>query len=339
MQDSYPDNPVVVRFERGGEIESVHRGAWCLVDDSGEVLEGAGAFESPFYVRSAIKSLQALPLVETGAAERFGFRDEDLVLALSSHSGEACHTESVAGTLSRLDLGEADLRCGTHPPNDPATRAALKAAGEAPTQLHNNCSGKHAGFLALARHLSVPTERYLDPESEVQVLAREALAAMTDTPASALVPGIDGCSAPTYRVPLRGVATAFARVTHPDALGSERRAACERMTQAVAAHPALLAGNHKRIDTDLVRASEGRLFPKVGAEAIYAVGVRGAHRALALKIDDGAWRAMHALVVDLLARFELVGAAELEALAAWRDPVLRNHAKLDVGRIVARVID
>ena len=329
----YPENPVLVRVWRGDAVESVHRGAWVLVDGGGRVLAGAGSYDSPFYARSSVKSLQALPLLETGAADRFAFEDEEIALALASHSGEACHTERVAATLARIGLDAADLACGVHPPQDFETRRALERAGRRPTALHNNCSGKHAGFLALARHLGVDTRAYLDPASEGQVLVRAALSDLTGAAAETLVPAIDGCSAPTYRLPLRGLATAFARLATPDGLAPGRRRHCERMLGAVARHPVLLAGSHKRLCTDLVRASAGRLFPKIGAEAVYAIGVRGGDRGLAVKLDDGGARGLFATVLAVLERHALATGSELAALDAWRRETLENFAGLTVGRL------
>ena len=329
----YPENPVVCRVMRDGHVESVHRGAWCLVDSSGQVLEGAGSLEAPYWARSAIKSFQALPLFETGAAERFGYAEDEVALALASHSGEPCHTERVGSLLERLGLPVGALACGVHPPNDSATRFALRQGGERATELHNNCSGKHAGFLALALHLGVDPADYLDPESASQLAVRAAIAEISGTPLERLRPGIDGCSAPTYRLSLRDLATGFARVTNPDGLGAERAGWFRRMTAAAGRYPELVAGNRKRIDTDLLRASGGRLFAKIGAEAVHAIGVVGGDRALALKIDDGGLRGLHCLALGLLEAFDLASAAELEALAAWSEPLLRNHAGLVVGRI------
>jgi len=331
--DGYPDNPVLVRVRRGGPVESVHRGAWCLTDTAGTVLEGAGSFDEPVYARSSIKSLQALPLLESGAAERFGFSDEELALAMASHSGEPCHTRTVAAALERLGLGEGDLRCGVHPPNDPDMRFELRTEGKKPSQLHNNCSGKHTGFLALARHLSVPPERYLDPAGAGQVLVREALHELTETPLADLVPAIDGCSAPTYRISLRRLAMAFARITNPTGLSASRAAALQRITRAASRNPILVAGSRKRIDTALIQGTSGRLFPKIGAEGVYAVGVNGGDRALAVKVDDGGLRGLHAVVLELLRRLGLAESAELAALDAWNASVLTNHSGLEVGHI------
>lgn len=325
-------NPVLVEIWRGEHVESQHRGAWVMTDATGAVLEGAGHVSAPIFARSSVKSLQALPLLETGAAARFGYDDADVALALASHNAEACHTERVAAILARLGLSVADLRCGAQPPGDPEARNRLRDAREKPTALHNNCSGKHAGFLALALHLGVPTSEYLDPRTASQSLVRKAVEDMTGVREGELTTAIDGCSAPTFRMPLAALATAFARVANPGDLPPLRRAACERMTAAVARHPELIAGRHQRICTDIARATGGRVFPKIGGEAVYAFGVRGRDRAIAIKVDDGSYRGFHALIVDLLRRFDFATQEELTALDSWEERRLRNWAGIDVGR-------
>jgi L-asparaginase II len=329
--EGYPENPVLVRLWRGAHVESQHRGAWVLADASGAVLDGAGAAGASFYARSAVKALQALPLVESGAAQRFGFGDRELALALASHDAEPQHLEVVEGMLRRIGLGPGDLGCGVQPPRDAATRAALEERGASPSALHNNCSGKHAGFLALARHLGEDPARYLEPESEVQRLARRAVCAMCGVEERDVALATDGCSAPTFRLPLCGLATAFARLANPAGLAPERRAACEWMLRAATENPELIAGRRGRICTDLARAGAGRIFPKVGAEAVYALGVAGEGRALAVKIDDGGPRALHALVVRLVERFGFLGGPALESLAGWRGHPLRNWVGREVG--------
>ncbi|MCC6406361.1 MAG: asparaginase [Planctomycetes bacterium] len=333
LDSALPDNPVLARLWRGAWVESQHRGSWVLADTSGRVVEGGGGYERPIFARSSVKSLQALPLIESGAARRFGYGDDELALALSSHNAEAGHTERVAKLLARLGLSVADLRCGPQAPSDPAAKAELARLGAKPTALHNNCSGKHTGFLALAKHLGVAPELYLDPTSEVQVLARRAMAEMSGVQPGELSTAIDGCSAPTFRLPLVRLATAIARVANPEGLAPERRAALEWMHRAVAAHPDMIAGNHKRICTDLVRVSGARLFPKIGGEAVYVVGVRSKGVGLAVKIDDGETRGLHAVVVELLKRFGYLTSSEYDALAAWRGEVQRNWAGLHVGRL------
>ena len=332
---AFPENPVLVRFLRAGEVESVHRGAWCLVDGGGQVLAGAGAIEHPYFVRSSVKALQALPLLESGAAEGLGLRDEELAVVMASHAGEERHTALVGGLLQRLGLGPGDLRCGVHAPFDSKARAALRARGEAPSTLHNNCSGKHAGFLALARHLGVPLERYLEPEGAGQALVRATLAELCGLAPAALHAATDGCSAPTFALPLTALATAFARLTSPALLAPARRAPAERLLRVAGAHPALIAGSGRWLDSELLRASGGRLFAKYGAESVQAVGVVGAGRGFALKIDDGGLRALTFLVPTLLARLGLLRPEEAAALAGWSDPRLVNFAGLEVGRVEA----
>ncbi|MEX1024475.1 MAG: asparaginase [Planctomycetota bacterium] len=328
-------NPILVRAWRGDAVESIHRGSWALVEADGSLVEGVGVLEAAHFARSAVKSLQALPLFETGAAEHFAIDEREVALALASHSGEACHTSVVRGLLDRLGLGPEALRCGVQPPLDRATRAALADSGDEPTQLHNNCSGKHAGFLAVARHLGADVERYLEPDSPGQTLTRAAIAALSGAAPNTLVAAIDGCSAPTYRLTLPALATAFARVANPEGLSADRRAACRRMTDAVAAHPELVAGTKQRLCTDLARVTGGRLFPKVGAEAVYAIGHVGTNRGLAVKVDDGQQRALAPLVLALLERCGWLNADELDALAAWRAGPLVNWSGLVVGRLEA----
>jgi L-asparaginase II len=329
--DPFPDQPVLVRLWRGGRVESQHRGAWVLVDPSGAVLDGAGDAKAAVFARSAVKSLQALPLLESGAAERFDVGERELALALASHEAEAQHLEVVRGMLARAGLRPEELRCGPQPPGDAATRAELRRAGLEPAPLHNNCSGKHAGFLTLARHLGQDPATYLEPEGLVQRRVRRAVLELSGVPEESLETAVDGCSAPTFRLPLTGLATAFARVANPAGLGAERERACQRMQRAVAGHPELIAGRRGRLCTALARAGAGRLFPKIGAEGIYGLGLVGGARALAVKIDDGGLRALNALVVALVEHLGWLDASELSSLAAFRGQPLRNWAGLEVG--------
>ncbi len=328
----YPENPALVRLWRGSRVESQHRGAWVLCDADGTVIDGMGSWKVPIFTRSSVKCLQALPLIETGAAEHFGFSEGEIALALSSHNAESIHTEGVKRVLSRLGLDPGALQCGAQAPGDPEVRNALRDAKARPTALHNNCSGKHAGFLALAKHIGADPDHYLDPSSPTQKLVRQAVLEMTGLEDGEMYTAVDGCSAPTFQMPLTALATAFARVSNPHGLRPERRAACERMLDAVAANPAMIAGNHQRICTDIARVSGGRLFPKVGGEAVYAIGVRGQDRALAIKIDDGNYRGLHPVIVELLRRFGFAKQDELAALESWEEKRITNWAGREVGR-------
>ncbi|MEO0650201.1 MAG: asparaginase [Planctomycetota bacterium] len=328
-----PTDPVVVRVWRSGEVESVHRGAWARVGVDGELLEGRGDARRPHFARSTIKSLQALPLIESGAAERFRLSEEELALALSSHNAEAIHTDRVRALLGRLGLDVDHLLCGPQPHRVPELRAAAQREGRPASPLDNNCSGKHAGFLALARHLDADPATYLEPDAPVQHAVRQAVAEMCGVEASRLEHGVDGCSAPTFRLSVQELAAGFARVGTPDGLAPERAAACRRMTAAVAAHPALIAGEYKRLCTDLARVTGGRLFPKIGAEGLYCVAHVERGEAFAIKLEDGQARGLHAATVGLLGRFGWLTEDELEALARWRPGIDRNWAGREVGRL------
>jgi len=307
------------------------------VDSTGALHEGQGAFREPIFVRSAIKCAQALPLLETGAAARFGFDSADLALAVSSHDAEPCHVERAASMLTRLGLDENALQCGPQAPGNSEARFELRRAGQRGTRIHNNCSGKHAGFLALARHLDEDPARYLAEDSLTQRHVRAAVRDLAGIEDFELTTAIDGCSAPTFRMPLTGLATAFARVTNPAGLEASRRAACEQIVAAVRAHPVLLGGSSKRLCTDLVRVTRGRLFPKIGAEGVYAVGLPGEDAALAVKMDDGGQRGLHAVVVAVLERLGHLSRDEAHALAAWRSPILRNWAGTAVGELFVEI--
>lgn len=329
----WPDQPVLARVWRGRHVESQHRGAWVLVDASGAVIDGVGDWNHPVFPRSATKSLQALPLLESGAAERFQFTDDEVALTLASHHAEEIHVRRVHGMLARLGLGVQHLKCGPQTPVDADARRALLIRGEKPTPVHNNCSGKHTGFLALAAHMGVDLASYLDPNCASQQAVRRAVEEMSGALPGELDVATDGCSAPTFYLPLARLATALARVANPSGLPDPRRRACERMTRAAAAFPDLVGSTKHSLCSDLLRASGGRLFPKLGTEAVYVVGIRGADRGLAVKIDDGGYRAMNAVVVDLLVRFGFLGRHEAAGLDEWRAGGIKNWAGLDIGRL------
>lgn len=322
-----PDNPIVAEARRGSAAESVHRGAWVLVDTDGAVIDGAGAPHQPVYARSSTKSIQAIPLVTSGAAERFGVTDRELALAVSSHNGEPVHAQVAHGLLTRIGLGDDALRCGTQ-------ATAGSAAGAEGQVITHNCSGKHAGFLAAAVHLGDDPARYLDPASEVQRAVREAMLTVTGADERHVDTAIDGCSAPTWILPLRSLATGLARMANPDDLPDDIAVAARRITEAAAAHPELVGGTStRRFDTQALRVSGGRLFAKGGAEAVQTIGVVGAGVGFAAKIDDGSTRPLHALTLSVLDRHGLLTDDERDGLASWMDPVRRNAAGHDIGRL------
>ncbi len=320
------DNPTLLRRFRSGELESLHRGAWVLTDTAGQVIDGVGDPEQLIFARSATKSLQALPLVETGAADHAGFDQRHLALAISSHSGEPMHIEVAADGLDRLGLGLADLQCGPQRPADASIDADAR-------RITNNCSGKHVGFLAVARELGVDPATYLDPTGLVQQLVRRAVEDMTGAATEGINDAIDGCSAPTFHLSLSSLAVGLARMADPSRLPEERAAACRRLTGAARSHPELVAGTHERFCTDLLRATDGRIFGKIGAEGVYALGVIDGDLGFAGKVDDGNARGLYALIIDLLVGRDLMSRREADALRAWGDTTLRNWDGLEVGHL------
>lgn len=330
---SPPANPILVRVRRGAFVESVHRAAFTVRDADGRAVDGLGDTRSRMFARSAIKALQALPLIETGAADRFGLSSADLALSISSHNAEAQHTERAAAMLERLGLDASALRCGSQSPGDPAARQALKEADAKPTALHNNCSGKHAGFLTLGAHLGADPARYLDASDAVQSLVRTAVGEMCDADPASLTFAIDGCSAPTWRLSLDAMATAFARLVEPDALEPGRAAAARRLIEAGVRHPELVAGEHKRLDTALMRVSDGNLFCKVGAEAVYLIANRERGHGLAIKVDDGGYRGLFPLVVGLCVHLGWLERDRAERLTGFAPGPHTNWAGLEVGTI------
>ena len=284
-------NPVLVEVTRGALVESVHRGSVAVVHADGAVRLALGDVATPVYTRSALKPLQALPLVESGAADSFGVSEEELALACASHLGEPMHTERVAAWLARIGCREADLACGPHAPRHEATSREMLRRGENPTRLHNNCSGKHTGFLTLARHLNAPIAGYEKLEHPVQQAVLTSLARLSGVADPAH--GIDGCAVPNFALPLTGFARALAQ------LAGGRTPGAERILTAMANHPELVSGTGSPCAA-IMRAAEGKAVIKIGAEGVYAGMVPATGLGIAVKIDDGAMRGAETVITALL---------------------------------------
>lgn len=317
-----------VEVTRGHRTESVHAVTIAVADGAGRLAFAAGDVAAPRYPRSAIKALLALPLVETGIADRLGLDEAALALACASHAGEPVHVETARAMLARAGRDPAILACGTHPPLSRAAADALVRAGVAPGPLHNNCSGKHAGLVCLAVGLGADPAGYETPDHPAMRAATAPLAALAGTPCEAANRATDGCGIPTYAIPLAGLARAFARFGTGEGLEPARASAAARLRRAVARHPELLAGSG-RFDTVLAAAFGERLFVKGGAEGVWCAALPEAGLGIAVKAEDGAGRAAEAALAALLERH--LGAHEV--LAARARPVLRNWAGREVGTI------
>ena len=319
-------NPILIEFTRGSLVESAHAGALALVRATGEVVASIGDIAAPVFPRSAIKPLQALPLLETGAAERFGFSAPEIAIASGSHSGTAAHAALVRAMLARAGLPETALGCGSHEPMDGATARDLVRAGRAPTALHHNCSGKHAAMLATAVHLGEPTEGYWRPDHPVQVRIRRVLEDLTQAKLDARACGIDGCSVPNWAIPLAGLARAFARLATGEGLGPERARRCAAIAEACWAHPDLVAGAG-RLDTLIMQRLPRKVLVKGGAEGACAGAFPERGLGFALKIADGAKRAADVVAAELIARLYP------QAQGLGPSPVITNWRGLEVGRV------
>jgi len=326
---SAADNPVLVEVTRGDMVESRHRGAVAAVGIDGTVVLAAGDIERPIYARSAIKPLQALALLESGAAEQFQVTDVEIALACASHSGEPAHVEVAGAWLERIGCRIEDLECGSQLPSSRAAAEALLRAGGQVTALHNNCSGKHTGFLAVARHLGHPTKGYIRIEHPVQQRVLGILETMTGLDLSDAPRGIDGCGIPVIGMPLGNMALAMARLVDPRDQPEPRQQACARVCRAMAAEPFMVAGTG-RFCTQVIEATGGRALVKTGAEGVYCGALPGLGLGFALKIDDGAGRAAEVLAGRVLRRLGAVGDAEIAALAPIFQPPVLNRA----GRVV-----
>jgi L-asparaginase II len=308
-------------------VESRHLGAAVIAGPEG-VRHAWGDPARVILPRSAVKMIQALPLVASGAADAAGLGPEHLALACASHQGAEMHTRRVADWLAALGLSEADLRCGPQWPNDRAARDALIRAEAAPSQLHNNCSGKHAGMLTLARHIGAGPEYHL-PDHPVQLACREAFEAVTGAPSPGY--GIDGCALPNFAGRLDGIAQAMAWFATAQSRDDTQSRAAARLVAAMTAHPELVAGEG-RACTDLMRAGGGRVAVKTGAEGVFIAILPEAGLGVALKIADGATRAADCAVTALLVRLGALP-AEDPAVAARLEAPLRNRRGETVGRI------
>lgn len=312
-----PANPVLVEVTRGDMVESVHRGRVAVIDTQAKVALQWGDIDAPVYPRSAFKALQALPLVETGAADAFGLSDAELAIACASHSGEARHIETVRNWLARIGLSETDLACGPHwPRHHQQTLHDMIRAGESPRDINNNCSGKHAGMLTVAHHLGEPIAGYTDPTHPVQQRILGTLEAMCGLDLSKAPRGVDGCSAPNWAIPLSNLAYAFARLGAPDDLPPARAEAAQRLRHAVAAEPFMVAGTDRYCTTLMAVAGE-RIFVKTGAEGVFCAALPEYGLGIALKCDDGAARGSQYMLTAVLRRIGALDDAMAATLDRW----------------------
>ena len=292
-----PEDVPLVAVRRGAMVESVHRGRFAFCDPEGDVLDAVGDPEAYVYARSSTKPLQALPLVLSGAADAFGLSDEELAVACASHNAEGRHLAAVRSILDKAGLSEDDLQSGAHPPiHGPEARKLLQDGGE-PRPIHGNCSGKHAGMLATCAHLGLDTGGYRRPDHPLQIRILELLADVCGIEQDEVLIAGDNCGVPAFALPLRGLATGFARIATGRGLADEVAGAALRLRDAMRAHPFVVAGTG-RFDTEVMGSTD--LVTKGGAEAVFAAGSPEGW-GLAVKISDGGGRAVRPAALAALA--------------------------------------
>jgi len=325
-------NPVLVEVVRGTMVESRHRGAIAVVAPDGSVIHAIGDVTREVYPRSAIKPVQALPLVESGAADAFGFGNIELAMACASHKGEARHVAAARAMLEAAGASPGDYECGPQPPDNEDAARELVRSGEEPLALHNNCSGKHAGMIATARHKGEPVKGYTDITHPVQQRVLGVFESMTGCDLGRAPRGIDGCSVPVWAMPLGNLALAMARMADPSDQPEVRQAAVKRIREAIAAEPFYLHGSGA-FATDVISSAGPDVLVKGGAEGVYAAILPALGLGVALKIDDGAGRAAELAMIHTLDRLGVLSEDARTALTLRLSPVQTNWAGRDVGTL------
>jgi L-asparaginase II len=326
------ENPVLVEATRGREVESRHRGAVSVVDAEGAAVLAIGDVECRVFPRSTVKALQALPLVEGGFADKYRFNDAEIALACASHSGEPEHVATAASMLRKAGQPTACLECGAHWPLGEEASRTLAASGKTPTALHNNCSGKHAAFICFACGLGANPKGYVTAEHPVQQAVRGALEDLTGASHTPDLRGTDGCSIPTYAVPLPALAFAFAKFGSGMGIPKGRARAAERIRNAVAGHPFMIAGTG-RFDTVIMERFGERVFVKTGAEGVHCAALPEVGYGIAVKCDDGTKRGAETIMASVLARFLELNEVDRTFLSAFIKKPIQNWNGITVGEV------
>jgi len=329
---------VLAEVTRGGAVESVHAGTIAVVDTAGRLVAWAGDVETFAYFRSSAKPFQAIPVVESGAADAFGFTPAELALCCASHHAEPHHQREVAAMLAKVGLSETALRCGISLPGDEEEAGRIVAGLVPRSPLQCDCSGKHTGMLATCMHLGYPIDNYLDPEHPVQRTIRGIIAEVCRVPVSGLRLATDGCSVPTFGTSIRAFATAFAVLAKPERVpedaGGRHAAALNRLRHAMTSHPENVAGTGDLV-TNLMAVAGGRIAAKTGAEGLICLALPERGLGIAIRIADGTYRAHEVAVPAVLEQLGAVDASVIAAVTARNSPEIRNHNGWHVGDLRA----
>jgi L-asparaginase II len=323
---SLETNPVLVNHTRGGIVESFHRGVVCVVNHEGNIVASAGDVQQVCYPRSALKLFQHIPLITSGAFDHFGFSLKELALMCGSHNGENIHVETARGILTKIGMGEDSLGCGAQQPTHKKDFVALIKANQEPGAIHNNCSGKHSGFLAWCKFHNTSTEDYLSAEHPLHKEIKRITALFHEMDESELATGLDGCSAPIFAMPVVNQAIAYKNLLFPEKFGYDNLTrACALIREAVITYPEMVAGT-KRYCTDLMRVAKGKVIGKTGADGVYSMAIPHNGLGICIKIDDGRMGPQYNVAQQVLEMLDILSGEEKMELKSYLINENKNFA-------------
>ena len=327
-------NPILVQRFRGDVLESFHRGVVCIVNAKKEVVFSLGDIKQICYPRSALKFIQVLPLLEDGGMEHFGFTMEEVAIMCGSHNGQLEHIKVVESILNKIGLTQDSLRCGAQYPTLTEDKNNLIKSDSKPQQIHNNCSGKHAGFLAYCVFKGLETSDYIDSNHPLQLRIKELTAEIHELPIEELMTGLDGCSAPIFSLPVYNQALAYTKLSNPESFFEGKRLdAVKTMVEAVTAYPFMIAGTN-RYCTDLMELSKGSLLAKTGADGVYSIGFIGNNLGCCIKVDDGLMGPQYAIAQEIISKTDLLTPEDCDKLKHYLEEPIKNWNKMITGQIV-----
>lgn len=335
MSETTP-NPVLTERYRNNTLESFHRGAVCILNTDNEIIFSTGNPNQVVFPRSALKFIQQIPLIEEKVHQSLGLSEEEAAITCGSHNGEEFHCEKVRSILGKAGLNEELLQCGAQPPTLKEDRNELYRTGKKPLPVHNNCSGKHAGFLALSSHLGHSVENYIDKEHPVQQRIRSVVADMHEFPENKMDTGLDGCSAPIFSMPLFNMTLGFKNLLFPESnQNPARKAACEYLSKIIPANPYLIAGKN-RYCTDLMQAAKGRIIAKTGADGIFILACPEQKWVAGVKIDDGTMGPQYAVAQEIVNKTGILSKDAMNALDDYRKKDIKTWSGKISGQNLVR---
>ncbi len=328
-------NPILVEVYRNKVLESFHRGVVCVVDRNGNIIYSEGDIQQICYPRSAMKLIQVMPLLELGGMERFGFTLEEIAVMCGSHNAEPEHLRVVNSILQKIGLDKENLKCGPQYPTSKRDADELIRKSEKPHHIHNNCSGKHAGMLALCKLLDLEIDDYLNPNHPIQTLILQYVEEMYEYPKEKMVTALDGCSAPIYSIPIYNQALAFKNIVNTDSYSTERRFACDTIVQAMSTYPFMVAGS-KRYCSDMMKVCGSRIIGKTGAEGLFCMSLLQEQIGVCIKIDDGKMLPQYNVAQALVEATGIYNEEILQPLNNYKRAELNNFNKFVTGEIKVR---